>query len=128
MPKYAVTKAMKVLLETTNNNSESQLVWWCCGHDCVARSQGNPSVPLLSGSTLRPVDGNMVQLQAVLAFLWILPMNSQPPFYLLKFLYWATRMLLRAKRATADLFCIKINILVSSIDIIIALVLAIIVY
>ena len=70
MPKYAVTKAMKVLLETTNNNSsESQLVWICCGHDCVARSQGNPSVPLLSGSTMRPVDGNTVQLQAVLAFL-----------------------------------------------------------
>ena len=57
MPKYAVTKAMKVLLETTNNNSESQLVWWCCGHDCVARSQGNPSVPLLSGSTMQSVNG-----------------------------------------------------------------------
>ena len=27
MPKYAVTKAVKVLLETINNNSESQLVW-----------------------------------------------------------------------------------------------------
>ena len=75
IPKYAVTKAMEVLLETTNNNSESQLVWWCCGHDCVVRSQGNPSVPLLPGSTMRPVDGNMVQLQAVLAFWWILPMN-----------------------------------------------------
>ena len=27
MPKYVVTKAMKVLLETTNNNIELQLVW-----------------------------------------------------------------------------------------------------
>ena len=75
MPKYAVTKAMKVLRETTNNNSESQLVWWRSGHDCIVTSQGNPSVPLLSGSTMWPVDGNMVQLQAALAFWWILPMN-----------------------------------------------------
>ena len=27
MPKYVVSKAMKVMLETTNNNSEPQLVW-----------------------------------------------------------------------------------------------------
>ena len=27
MLKYVVTMAVKVLLETTNNNSESQLVW-----------------------------------------------------------------------------------------------------
>ena len=59
---------MKVLLEFTNNNSESQLVRLYCGHDCVVRSQGNPSVPLLPGSTMRAVDGNMVQLQAVLFF------------------------------------------------------------
>ena len=77
MPKYAVTKAMKVLHETTNNNSESQLVWWCCGHDCVARSQGNPSVLLLSGYTMRPENGNIVQLKAVLALWWMLPMNLQ---------------------------------------------------
>ena len=34
-----------------------------------------PFCPLLPGSTMRPVDGNMVQLQAVLAFWLILPMN-----------------------------------------------------
>ena len=68
MPKYAVRKAMKVLLETTKNYSGLQLVRLCCGHDCIVRSQGNPSVPLLPGSTMRPVDGSMVQLQAVLAF------------------------------------------------------------
>ena len=47
----------------------------CWNFNCVVRSQGNPSVPLLPGSTMRPVDRNMVQLQAVLAFRWILPMN-----------------------------------------------------
>ena len=31
LPKYFVTKAMNVLLETTNNNSESQLVWYVVG-------------------------------------------------------------------------------------------------
>ena len=64
------------LLETTNNNSESQFVWWCCGHgDGVVRSQANPYVPLLPGSFMRPVDGNTVQLPAVPVFWWILPMN-----------------------------------------------------
>ena len=64
------------LLETTNNNSESQFVWWCFGHgDGVVRSQANPYVPLLPGSFMRPVDGNTVQLPAVPVFRWILPMN-----------------------------------------------------
>ena len=57
------------LLTTTVSHS------WYGGHDFVVRSQGNPSVPLLPGSTMRPVDRNMVQLQAVLAFRWILAMN-----------------------------------------------------
>ena len=87
MPKFVVTKAMNFLLETTNNSGEWQLVWWYCGydqgvrvtltpwHDCVVRSHNNLSVPLLPGSTMRSVDGTMVQLRAVLAFWWILPMN-----------------------------------------------------
>ena len=39
MPKYVVTKAMKVLLETTNNNSESQLVWLCVWLCCQITRQ-----------------------------------------------------------------------------------------
>ena len=41
---------------------------------------------------------------------------SQPPFHLFKFLYRTTRMLLRAKRATADLYYQKVILTLSSID------------
>ena len=30
-------------MQTTNYNSEPQLVWCCCGHDCIVWSQGYPS-------------------------------------------------------------------------------------
>ena len=91
MPKYAVIKAMKVLLQTTNNR-ESQLVWWCFGHDCVVRSQGNPSVPLLPVLLCGLKMETWYNCKQCWPFgecgQWI----SKPPSHLFKFLYWATRM------------------------------------
>ena len=83
---------------------QSQLVWWCFGHDCVLRSQGDPSVPLLLGPIMHSVDGIMVQLLAMLAFWWTLLLNLPATIRMFKFLYWATSLLLRAKQVTADLY------------------------
>ena len=73
----------------------------CCK---IARQ---PFLPSLPASTTWPVDGNMVQLQAVLAVWWTLVMNLPATISSVRVPVLShKRMLLRVNRATADLFLI----------------------